>query len=68
MSALYTEALAWANADPDAATAEQLRRLVAAAELGDASAQAELEDAFSGTLEFGTAGLRAALGLSLIHI
>ena len=62
MSALYTEALAWANADPDAATAEQLRRLVAAAELGDASAQAELEDAFSGTLEFGTAGLRAALG------
>jgi phosphomannomutase len=36
--------------------------LLAAADVGDAAAIAELVDAFSGRLEFGTAGLRGALG------
>ena len=50
----------WLAADPD----ERMRALLAAtlaeAEAGSVEAQAELEDAFAGTLEFGTAGLRAA--------
>jgi phosphomannomutase len=36
--------------------------LLAAADVGDAAAMAELVGAFSGRLEFGTAGLRGALG------
>lgn len=55
----------WADTDPDHATAAELRALLeeAAAE-GEAAEAAldELADRFSGTLEFGTAGLRAALG------
>lgn len=62
MPGALIEALAWANADPDAATATELRRLVAAAQQGDETAAAEIAGAFSGILEFGTAGLRAALG------
>jgi phosphomannomutase len=49
-------ARAWAEEDPDPTTRAELERLVAA---GD---RAELEDRFDGTLEFGTAGLRGALG------
>nr|NLI49620.1 phospho-sugar mutase [Propionibacterium sp.] len=60
--ALLTEALAWADADPDPATAAALRDLVARARSGDAAAAAELADCFAGRLAFGTAGLRAALG------
>ena len=60
---LLTEARLWADADPDPATAAELRDLLARAEGGDSeTAIAELTDRFSGTLEFGTAGLRAALG------
>jgi phosphomannomutase len=49
-------ARAWAAEDPDPATREELERLIAANDV------AELEDRFDGTLEFGTAGLRGALG------
>ena len=45
--------------DPDAAHARPSSpALIDAAEAGDADARAELEDAFAGTLQFGTAGLR----------
>ena len=47
---------AWAADDPDPVTRAELERLVAA---GD---DAGLADRFAGTLQFGTAGLRGALG------
>ncbi|MDK1360224.1 phospho-sugar mutase [Arthrobacter sp. zg-Y1219] len=62
---LVTTAQSWADEDPDPATAAELRALIASAQSEGATAaaaEAELEDRFTGTLEFGTAGLRAALG------
>lgn len=59
---------AWADDDPDPQTAAHLRLLLEHAEGDDdpeglrAAARAELADRFRGTLEFGTAGLRGALG------
>jgi len=52
----------WVDDDPDPATAQELRNLLDAAEHGDRAAVADLEDRFAGMLEFGTAGLRGALG------
>ncbi|MEE6273686.1 phospho-sugar mutase [Georgenia wangjunii] len=65
----------WIDEDPDPRTATELAELLAAAtaqptpddadgpSAGDvAAARAELADRFSGPLEFGTAGLRGALG------
>jgi phosphomannomutase len=52
----------WTEQDPDPQTRRQVEDLCAAADVGDAAAIAELVDAFSGRLEFGTAGLRGALG------
>jgi len=49
-------ARAWAAEDPDPATVAELEQLIAD---GD---RAALADRFDGTLEFGTAGLRGALG------
>ncbi|MCU1573180.1 MAG: manB [Micrococcaceae bacterium] len=60
-----TAAEKWAATDPDPETARQLRNLLArAAAPGPAGEAAgrELTDSFAGTLQFGTAGLRAALG------
>ena len=59
---LATNARAWIAEDPDPATAAELTAALAAAESGDAGAAAEIADAFSGTLQFGTAGLRGKLG------
>lgn len=59
---LITRAQAWLAEDPDSRTRDELTRVVAAVEAGDADAQADLADRFRGTLEFGTAGLRGALG------
>ncbi|QEU79108.1 phospho-sugar mutase [Streptomyces subrutilus] len=53
---LITRAEAWLAEDPDPETAAELRALLAS---GDT---AELADRFSGTLQFGTAGLRGELG------
>ncbi len=53
---LRAEVVAWINEDPDAKTREQLQRWLAE---GNSS---ELKSCFSGFLEFGTAGLRGALG------
>jgi len=52
----------WVDDDPDHETRVELGRVLARAKDGDAAAVADLEDRFSGMLEFGTAGLRGALG------
>ncbi len=56
---LIEQARAWAAEDPDDQTRAELEALVAAAERGE---ETDLADRFSGMLEFGTAGLRGALG------
>ncbi|MEG3631860.1 phospho-sugar mutase [Streptomyces poriticola] len=53
---LIARAQAWLAEDPDAETRDEL------AELIDAEDHAELAARFSGTLQFGTAGLRGELG------
>ncbi len=61
-----TDALAsareWLPEDPDPDTRAELADLLERAESGDAAATAEIDDRFAGRLEFGTAGLRGALG------
>ncbi|MCD4849733.1 phospho-sugar mutase [Arthrobacter sp. AK01] len=59
---LLTDAREWASQDPDPATSASLVELAELASGGDAGAAQELGDSFNGTLQFGTAGLRAALG------
>ena len=59
---LITAARAWSADDPDPVTRAELEGLASAAESGDAGALAELADAMSGLLQFGTAGLRGRLG------
>ena len=63
------QAAAWRDDDPDPRSRAELEALVAAAEGegggADGSlerARADLADRFAGTLQFGTAGLRGALG------
>ncbi|NGN94112.1 phospho-sugar mutase [Nocardioides sp. KC13] len=58
-SALVVLAREWLADDPDAQTRAELEALLSST---DPSAIAELADRFSGTLQFGTAGLRGALG------
>ena len=53
---------AWRDDDPDHTTAAALDTLVASADAGDAAALQELRSAFGPFLEFGTAGLRGAIG------
>ena len=53
---LRTAANAWLSEDPDPDTRAELQALL------DAGETAELADRFAGTLEFGTAGLRGAVG------
>lgn len=52
----------WIADDPDPATAAELQELLTDSRAGDEEARAELADAFAGTLQFGTAGLRGKLG------
>ena len=59
---LVETAKAWLAEDPDPDTAAELSALIEQTESGDARAAAELADAFDGTLQFGTAGLRGRLG------
>ncbi|KAB2811858.1 phospho-sugar mutase [Pimelobacter simplex] len=59
---LITRARSWLAEDPDEQTRSELTGIIEAAEAGDADAGADLADRFRGTLEFGTAGLRGALG------
>ncbi len=55
-SATVARASAWADSDPDAQTAHEVRALVERHDLK------ELEDRFGTALEFGTAGLRGVIG------
>ncbi|WP_353944399.1 phospho-sugar mutase [Streptomyces sp. HUAS MG91] len=55
-SALLDRAKAWLAEDPDPETRDELAGIIAAGDL------TELADRFSGTLQFGTAGLRGELG------
>ena len=58
-SALVVQAREWLADDPDAQTRAELESLLTSTAPG---AAAELADRFSGMLQFGTAGLRGALG------
>ena len=60
-SALKQQAIHWIEQDPDSVTKVQLAQLLLDAKT-DQDALAELQDAFDAPLEFGTAGLRGALG------
>ena len=67
LDALLAQAAAWRDDDPDPRSRAELEALVAQAEDGEDgpavdAARAELADRFAGTLQFGTAGLRGALG------
>ena len=53
---LRTLVTAWIEDDPDIKTAELLQHYL------DTENEPELKSSFSGFLEFGTAGLRGALG------
>src|SRR5579884_2280926 len=66
---LLTRARRWLAEDPDPDTRAELAELVAAAEAGEGEgsedecrAWSRLSERFGGTLQFGTAGLRGALG------
>lgn len=60
--ALERQIDAWIEQDPDPQTIAEAHCLRDAARAGDQEATAELTEAFGGRLEFGTAGLRGALG------
>ena len=62
LAGMLATAEAWVAEDPDAQTAAELRALITAARAGDPAARESLADAFNGTLEFGTAGLRGRMG------
>lgn len=62
MTRLLEQAEAWIADDPDEATRAELAAVVESARANDPAALADLADRFTGTLEFGTAGLRGAVG------
>ena len=55
-------ARSWLAVDPDPDTRAELKELLRAADSGDPEASEAIEDAFSGPLAFGTAGLRGRMG------
>jgi len=59
---LADRARSWIAADPDPTTRAELDALVDAADGGDVAAAADIADRFAAELDFGTAGLRGALG------
>ena len=59
-SGLAATALAWREADPDPETRAELDQLQGAGDARDA--EVELAERFEGSLAFGTAGIRAAMG------
>ncbi|AEW96168.1 MULTISPECIES: phospho-sugar mutase [Streptomycetaceae] len=56
------QARAWLTEDPDPQTRAELAALVDGAAAGSPEDRAEIAQRFSGTLQFGTAGLRGELG------
>lgn len=61
-AAVIAAATAWRDQDPDESTRAQLDLVIADATAGDGAAIADLHDRFDTRLEFGTAGLRGAIG------
>jgi phosphomannomutase len=59
---VLTQARTWLADDPDPVTRAELQDLVDRAADQDGAAAVDLADRFAGFLEFGTAGLRGALG------
>jgi phosphomannomutase len=59
---LLITARAWRDDDPDPTTQAELDQVLARAQDGDAAAADDLADRFAGLLQFGTAGLRGAVG------
>jgi phosphomannomutase len=59
---LIEAAQAWIDDDPDHETRTELGDVLARAKASDPDALADLADRFAGMLEFGTAGLRGAIG------
>ncbi len=59
---VIAQAKEWLKADPHEDTQHELRMLIEQAGKADPQALQELHDCFSGTLQFGTAGLRGKLG------
>jgi phosphomannomutase len=53
---------AWLAEDADPTTVAELRALLAACDANDPAALRDIAERFTGTLEFGTAGLRGILG------
>ena len=62
MTDVLARAREWLAEDPDPDTRTELAELIERAEAEDTDAAEELDDRFAGRLEFGTAGLRGALG------
>lgn len=62
LTPLIDVARQWAAEDPDFETRAEVEGLISHARAGEPDAAAELRDAFSGRLAFGTAGLRGRLG------
>lgn len=63
-SDLVAKALEWAESDPDPATRAELERLVASSDPAD---RETLRAAFANPVGFGTAGVRAAIGIGPSH-
>ena len=61
VASLIERAMAWLEAEPDADIRSELSDLLDAARADDGDALADLADRFAGRLQFGTAGLRAAV-------
>ncbi|MDR6971656.1 phospho-sugar mutase [Leifsonia shinshuensis] len=59
---VFARAEWWLHNDPDPVTRQELTKLLDWARQGSPAALADLRDRFSGRLQFGTAGLRGALG------
>ena len=59
---VIAQAKEWLKADPHEETQHELRVLIEQAGKADPQALQELHDCFSGSLQFGTAGLRGKLG------
>ncbi|MFC7486590.1 phospho-sugar mutase [Knoellia sp. CPCC 206453] len=62
VAAAIEAARAWAADDPDTQTMAELEAVIEAVGAGDSTATDDLLDRMSGLLQFGTAGLRGALG------
>jgi phosphomannomutase len=62
LQALLARARDWRADDPDPITRDELDAELAAVEGGDQAALVNLTDRFAAELEFGTAGLRGAIG------